>query len=483
MKLRLRILVLALIPLLLTLGVLALVMFRQQQDLAHRQHELMAQAMLEARQAELKNYVDLALSTLQPLHERLADGAPAAKAASDPTAPVPSARRAGPQAVSRAEALRLLGQLDYGPDGYFFVYDLQGRVLMHSRQPELIGRSLIDLKDSQGRFPIRDLLAKAQSGGGFVSYEWNKPSLAQPMPKLGYVTLVPEWQWMIGTGLYLDDVQQALAQFDRQAQQQIAETLYWTAGVGLAALVLVSLAGLALNLTEHRAAETKLRLLARQVVQSQEEERAHLARELHDGVCQTLVSSKLMLETALDGAEAAEPGSPQPSPKARAGAMALAGLGSALQEIRALSHRLRPALLDNLGLSAALQHLADEVAEATGVPVLAQVQDDQRPMPEWVATALYRVAQEALANAVKHAAASEIRLTLQSGPDVVQLWVEDDGQGFDARAVQASPEQGIGLRNMRERLQHIGGQWQLSSAPGQGTQVCAQWPWSAAGRA
>jgi signal transduction histidine kinase len=224
MKLRLRILVLALIPLLLTLGLLAVVMLRQQQDLAHRQHELMAQAMLEARQAELKNYVDLALSTLQPLHERMAEGrreassvasskasadmprprpvssgaVPAAnRAAGDETAsstsrrasdtaplpapapapapgaavpaqalPAPAAHsslasRPGPQAISRAEALRLLGQLDYGPDGYFFVYDLQGRVLMHSRQPELIGRSLIDLQDSQGRFPIRDLLAKA----------------------------------------------------------------------------------------------------------------------------------------------------------------------------------------------------------------------------------------------------------------------------------------------------------------------------------
>ena len=120
---------------------------------------------------------------------------------------------------------------------------------------------------------------------------------------------------------------------------------------------MVSAGGLLLNLSEHRVAEAKLRLLARQVVQSQEDERGHLARELHDGTSQTLVSTKLLVESAVDTLERAQ----QPAPPALG--KALQRLNESLAEVRRISHRLRPALLDTLGLPAALERLGAEFGE------------------------------------------------------------------------------------------------------------------------
>lgn len=229
---------------------------------------------MQARRAELRNYVELAASTLRPLYER-----------------------DGNETVSRLEALRLLGSLNYGEDGYFFVYDLNGTVLMHSRQPELVGRNLWDLRDPQGRLTIQELVAQARAGGGYVDYLWRKPSTAQVAPKLGHVIALERWHWMLGTGLYLDDIQAVMAQLDREASANITTTLVGITGMAVLGVALISAAGLLLNLSEYRVADTKLRLMARQVVQSQEDERAHLARELNDGTSQALVSSKLLVES------------------------------------------------------------------------------------------------------------------------------------------------------------------------------------------
>ncbi|MBW8894517.1 MAG: cache domain-containing protein, partial [Burkholderiales bacterium] len=103
------------------------------------------------------------------------------------------------QPGGQEQALRLLSSLDYGPDGYFFVYALDGTVLMHSRQAELIGQNLWELRDSRGRPTIQQLIHQAKAGGGYVEYLWRKPSSSQLAPKLGYVVAVPEWGWMLGT--------------------------------------------------------------------------------------------------------------------------------------------------------------------------------------------------------------------------------------------------------------------------------------------
>lgn len=451
MRLRTKILLLAILPLLASLVLIALAVRQQEQDLARREHALVERAYMDARRAELRNYVALAASTIQPLYEASAGQAD--------------------EGAARAQALKLLAAQDYGTDGYFFVYDLQGRVLMHSRQPELLGRNLWDLRDPGGRPTIQQLIAKARAGGGYVDYLWRKPSSGQIAPKLGYVIALERWNWMLGTGLYLDGIQTTMAELEREASRNIETTLVWIAGIAVFGIALISASGLALNLSEQRVAETKLRLLARQVQQSQEDERAHLARELHDGISQTLVSTKLLVETAAE----AQGEAPEQARARGLLARALERINSSLIEIRRISHRLRPALLDTLGLPAALEHLGHEFEEAGAPSCLVQIEGEARELPAEIKTAFFRVAQEGLTNAAKHAGAAHMGLLLAFEPaGGLLMQIQDDGRGFDTEAVNQHPERGIGLRNMRERLAAIGGQLEVQSAPGQGTRIRAR---------
>jgi two-component system NarL family sensor kinase len=342
---------------------------------------------------------------------------------------------------------------------------------MHSRQPELVGQNLWELRDSRGRYTIQELIKGAkENGGGYIEYEWRKPSSAQMAPKLGYVTAMPRWNWMVGTGLYLDDIQSTMDTLDRQMNANVTATLLWIAGIAALCLGVVSAAGLLLNLSEHRTAEAKLRLLARRVVQSQEEERGHLARELHDGTSQTLVSAKLLIESAVESLDRQR----QPTPPALA--KALQRLNDSLIEVRRISHRLRPALLDTLGLPAALERLVDEFREEGGVDASMMMGGESFELQPEVKTALFRLTQEALTNVRKHANAQHVNIALHFDEEEgVRLEVSDDGTGFDIQAVQLDPRRGIGLRNMRERMEAIGGRLIMCSNAGR-TSIEAEVP-------
>ena len=434
-SLRGRLFLLALLPLLTSLALIALAVRQQESELAAREHALVRASYMDARRTELKHYVDLAVSTVRPLIG---------------------------QPGGQQQALQLLSSLDYGPDGYFFVYSLDGRVLMHSRQPELIGQNLWEMRDPQGRPTIQQLINQAKAGGGYVEYLWRKPSSSLLAPKLGYVVAVPEWGWMLGTGLYLDGIEATMTELERGARQNITTTLLWVGAVAVFGVALISAGALALNLSEHRSAEAKLRALARQVVQSQEDERARLARELHDGVSQALVATKLLIESAQH----------EPDGAARLQELALKRLNSTLAEVRHLSHALRPALLDTLGLPAALQHLAGEFDAAGGTRFEAGIDGVERELPEAVNTALFRIAQEALNNAARHAQASRVGMHLHFAPSGgLLLEIGDDGQGFDAEAAQAAADSGLGLRSMRERAAALGARLSLETSPGRGCRL------------
>lgn len=448
MNLRLKIVALAVAPLLIALVLVALAVRHQEHDLAQRERALIENSYMAQRRSELRSYVDLAVSNLLPLYESGQD-----------------------DEATRNEALRRLAALNYGDDGYFFVYDMEGNSLMHSRQPELVGQNLWGMRDSQGRYTIQDLIKGAkEKGGAYVEYEWRKPSSAQLAPKLGYVTAMPRWNWMVGTGLYLDDIQSTMDTLDRQMNANVTATLLWIAGIAALCLGVVSAAGLLLNLSEHRTAEAKLRLLARRVVQSQEEERGHLARELHDGTSQTLVSAKLLIESAVESLESRHQPTPTALPKA------LQRLNDSLMEVRRISHRLRPALLDTLGLPAALERLVDEFRDEGAVDASMMIEGEAFELQPEVKTALFRLTQEALTNVRKHANAQHVHVALAfDEKDGVRLEVSDDGTGFDIDAVQLDPRRGIGLRNMRERMEAIGGQLAMHSNQGR-TSIEAEVP-------
>jgi two-component system NarL family sensor kinase len=447
MRLKAKLLILAAVPLLLSLALIAAAVLLQERELSRREHALVEHEYMNARRTELRHYVDLGLSLVKPLAEA-----------------------GGDDEARKAQAIRLLNSLDYGNDGYFFVYDLEGRVLMHSRQPDLVGQNLWELRDPRGRATIQALIAQAKAGGGYVEYLWRKPSTGQLAPKLGYVVALPRWDWMVGTGLYLDDIGVATARLDAQVSSNIAATLMWIAAIACGGVALISVSGLWLNLSEHRVADAKLQLLARQVVSLQEEERAHLARELHDGASQTLVSAKLLVESAVDQLERERHVVPAALPRA------LARLKELLTEIRRISHRLRPAMLDTLGLPAALELLGREFAETGHTPVDVMIDGEPVDLPGEVKTALFRVSQEGLANIAKHACARRARIELYFADGGVELRIADDGDGFAVDQVQLDPLRGIGLRNMRERLASIGGSFAVRASPGGGTTLDAKVP-------
>jgi two-component system NarL family sensor kinase len=447
MRLKAKLLFVAAIPLLLSLALIAAAVMLQQRELARREHALVEGGYLSARRVELQNYVQLAMSMIKPLVDAGSD-----------------------QRTAQTQAMRLLESLDYGNDGYFFVYDMHGTVLMHPRQRELVGQDLSAMRDARGNATIQALLARARTGGGYVEYMWRRPSTGQVAPKLGYVVEIPRWGWMVGTGLYRDDIDAATAQLDAQASSNIGKTLLWIAAIAFGGVALISLSGVWLNLSEHRVADAKLQLLARKVVRFQEDERAHLARELHDGATQTMVSAKLLVESAIDQLEREDRASPPALEKA------LSGLKESLNEVRRISHRLRPAMLDELGLPAALELLSREANDAGSTRVDLRVSGDVVALPEEVKTALFRVSQEALANVGKHAHAQQVQVELIFASDGIALNIRDDGCGFEVDQVQLDPNRGIGLRNMRERLESIGGSFQVRATPGAGTLLQAKAP-------
>lgn len=216
------------------------------------------------------------------------------------------------------------------------------------------------------------------------------------------------------------------------------------------------------------AAHQKLRELTGRLIDSQEVERRRLARELHDDVTQRMASiaieaGRLKLSPARDPAEWRDGLERLQHEMAR-----LSG------DIHGLSRRLHPAILDDLGLSAAIEGECRGFFERGGPPVDLHTGPETDNLTAETRLALYRVAQESLRNIARHAAASEVSVTLSMRQDRCELTVADNGRGFD----RSSPEwrAGLGFASMEERMRHVGGSLRVESAPGEGTRIVAEAP-------
>ena len=210
--------------------------------------------------------------------------------------------------------------------------------------------------------------------------------------------------------------------------------------------------------------ERRYRGLARAVWTVQEEERRRLARELHDGIGQTLTALKTQLELL---ARRAGETAPELGPHL-AGAVELAA--TALHDTRELSRLLRPPVLDDLGLGPALGWLARTLGERSGLAVeLVSDLGEERFAAE-VETLIFRVVQEALTNVLKHAGAAAARVEVGAASGRVWARVSDAGAGFDPGALAVGEEgAGSGLRGIRDRVDLFGGRLEVRSAPGRGT--------------
>lgn len=226
------------------------------------------------------------------------------------------------------------------------------------------------------------------------------------------------------------------------------------------------LSGFLADITARKETEAALRGLSGRLISGQEEERRRIARELHDGVSQSLALVAVELESL---------GRERLSPEALSEQVAqvLVRLREASSWVHALSHQLHPAKLEHLGLVAALRGLCRDLRQHGLIVVFAN-RNVPRPLPPEVALCLYRTAQEALQNVVKHSGANRAEVEVIGERDALALRVTDGGKGFDLDAPEA--RQGLGLVSMRERVRLLGGALAVRSAAGQGTSLEARVP-------
>ncbi|TAK33688.1 MAG: HAMP domain-containing protein [Chloroflexota bacterium] len=212
--------------------------------------------------------------------------------------------------------------------------------------------------------------------------------------------------------------------------------------------------------------------LLRKAITAQEEERKRIARELHDDTSQALAALGLTLETIM--VAPAQTAEDVKHKLEHAQVMAV----RILEDVHKLIFDLRPSLLDDLGLLAALGWYAESRLEPLGVKIMIETTGEERRLPPQMETALFRVVQEALNNVARHAEAEHTDVTIDFRSDSVVVEVADDGKGFDPREVSASADspRGLGLLGMRERVSLMNGQLEVQSAPGEGSSVRIQVP-------
>ena len=218
------------------------------------------------------------------------------------------------------------------------------------------------------------------------------------------------------------------------------------------------------RLTGDRA---RMRELATQVVKAQDEERARVARELHDSTAQTLAAVLLQIRVLTTTVK--DPAMEEKLETIRD------TVADALEDVRTMAHTMYPRILDDLGLGAAVEWLATRSQDASGVDVQVQRDENGTSVPATVASVLYRVAQESLNHALTHSGANHVAIRLRVSDREARLEVRDDGRGFDPARVDRR-RAGMGLFAMRERAALVDGSFEIDSAPGRGTRVLATVP-------
>jgi signal transduction histidine kinase len=221
-------------------------------------------------------------------------------------------------------------------------------------------------------------------------------------------------------------------------------------------------------LEEVRASHDELRTLAAYLQTALEDERTSIAREIHDEFGQHLTALKMdlaWLSTRITPAE------PQVQEKM---AVMTSMLQELIQHTRQVASNLRPGLLDDLGLNAAIEWYANDWSARHGKSIFIHLPDRELPLNREMSTAFYRILQETLTNVARHAEATRVDVYLEMGDDHVILQVCDNGRGISQKEIHSSTA--LGLLGMRERAYQFGGGLEISAKPGEGTTVQVRLP-------
>jgi signal transduction histidine kinase len=218
------------------------------------------------------------------------------------------------------------------------------------------------------------------------------------------------------------------------------------------------------DVTQQRTIETERAQLAERLLSVQETERREISALLHDNMGQLLTLARLDLESVRPADAAAR----------RHLKESLKRIDESLASVRSIASSLHPSALDDLSASEALHTLVDDFARGSRITIAFRHPKRMPPVAAPVKVCLYRVMQEALTNAARHAHATRITVTLSAQKDMIVLSVRDNGRGFDAAA--PGRREGIGIISMRERTRLLDGKLQIDSRPGHGCRVIARVP-------
>ncbi|MBM7066706.1 cache domain-containing protein [Actibacterium sp. 188UL27-1] len=422
---------LATVPLVLAAAAISLVVAVQSSQLAKREIRELEVQLIEAKKRELKNYLTLARNAFFSIYGRATPDDEEAK----------------------TRVMQILAAMTYGQDGSFFVYDYDGINLVSPRQTEFINQNWAGLSDPEGVPVVDELIRIARSGAGYHTYLWEKPSTGEQAQMVTYVIGLQNWRWAVGTGIFIDDVRATVANAQAETEARIARTFIWIGVITVGALLMVFCSGLLLNIRERRLADAKLKALTTRIIDTQEEERGRVARELHDSVSQMLIGVRYTLELAKRRMTAGD---------ARASAnleRGIDGLSGSIQEVRRISRDLRPGVLDDLGLGPALQTLTEAFGKRTGITSQFDTVVFRNRLDPDAKIALYRIAQEALTNIERHSEATDVFLKVWGHARGATLLIRDNGKGIDG----ANGRIGLGLRNMQERIEQLDGRLDIKS--------------------
>ncbi|WP_277252928.1 methyl-accepting chemotaxis protein [Neptunomonas phycophila] len=224
-KLKQKMLFLTIIPLVVSIVAVMLVVQAKLAELGEKEISTINAELIALKEESLKGFIELAASTVQPILD--------------------NAREIG-DAEARKQAADILRTMRYGEanDGYIFVYSYDGVNVVNGPKQTLEGKNLIDLKDPDGVPIIKELISAAKSGGGYVNYKWAKPSKEMDVAKLSYADSIDEFKWMIGTGFYIDDIEDKLAVTQKKVNADIQNTMLIIAALGALLLVVFVLIAL-----------------------------------------------------------------------------------------------------------------------------------------------------------------------------------------------------------------------------------------------
>lgn len=433
----------AALPLIFAITAIAGLVAYQANILAEGEVVSLEDKLLEAKKEELKNYISIARTAIGPVYGNALPDDEAAKRV----------------------VMQNLAAMIYGQDGYFFVFDYDGKNLVAPRQTHLIERNWLGLEDQNGTPITQRFIELARSGGGYHTHLWRKPTTGEQAEMVTYVIGLQDWKWALGTGIFIDDIRATVAAARAEVEERVERTFLYIGLIALSALLLVFVSGLWINIRERSMADAALKKLTQRIVDTQEEERSRVARELHDGISQILVSARYALDLA---DRRLTTGDARAGESLRKG---IASLTTAIQEVRRISRDLRPGALDDLGLGPALKTLIDEFGERTGIATEFETVVFRNRLDEDAKIALFRIAQEALTNIERHAEADAVQVRLFGHRRGATLRIQDNGNGFHGNVGEA----GLGLRNMQERIEQLDGTLRILSSP-DGTVVEAEVP-------